>query len=155
MKYSTFTQYVHQRNPGLRLTKPKQETCLACDMKSDIGQPEVPILPLTSSSSSPLSIKEMKELKHASAYKPKLLKRKAMELEVEPQFESNKTGNDSDSEDGEDGADAANQFQIPEPLPLSCIEIIPRSSGISVASQIRAPPASVTVTDESPSSSPK
>lgn len=151
MKYSTFTQYVHQRNPNLRLTKPKQETCLTCDMKSDVGQPEVPVLPSSSSSSSSslLSMKEFKlESKHTSAYKPKLLKRKATELEVEPQFESNKTGNDSDSEDGEDDIDVSNQYQNPEPIPLACIEIVPRATTLSVASQIRAPPASVTVTEE-------
>ena len=156
MKYSTFTQYVHQRNPNLRLTKPKQETCLSCDMKTDVGQAEVPVLPSSSSSSSSslLSMKEFKlESKHASAYKPKLLKRKATELEVEPQFESTKTGNDSDSEDGEDDIDVANQYQNPEPIPLACIEIVPRATTLSVASQIRAPPASVTVTEEN--SSPK
>lgn len=154
MKYSTFTQYVHQRNPGLRLTKPKQESCLTCDMKSDVGQADVPVLLTTSSSSSSSSTKETKlESKHASAYKPKLLKRKAAELEAEPQFESNKTGNDSDSEDGEDDADGANQFSLPDSIPLACIEIIPRATGLSVASQIRAPPASVIVTEQT--SSPK
>ena len=30
MKYSTFTQYIHHKNPGLSLTRPKLDVCLIC-----------------------------------------------------------------------------------------------------------------------------
>lgn len=30
MKYSTFTQYIHHKNPGLSLSRPKQDICLIC-----------------------------------------------------------------------------------------------------------------------------
>ena len=30
MKYSTFTQYIHHKNPGLSLSRPKQDVCLIC-----------------------------------------------------------------------------------------------------------------------------
>ena len=142
MKSSTFTQYVHQRNPDLRLTKPKQSVCVACNsknesVKEDIDVPPPP--PATSSS----AVRDTKDRLSAEVYRPKLLKRKAAELEIEPHFLSDvpKTSHDSDSEDEQDasGCDAA--LTAPSPLDWLPAESAPggrTSAAISVASQIRA-----------------
>jgi hypothetical protein len=147
MKYSTFTQYVHQRNPTLRLTRPKQDVCIACNIKPDITDPETSSSSSASSSSSspPKDAKhEAKEAKQTAVYRPKLLKRKASELESDHQYQSMKTSNDSDSEDG-DVVDSSlpDTLTVLPPLPLhqDTTETALRAPAPSVASQIRAPPA--------------
>lgn len=147
MKYSTFTQYVHQRNPTLRLTRPKQDVCIACNAKPDTTDPE------TSSSSSSASLSsssppndakhEAKEAKQTAVYRPKLLKRKASELESDHQYQSNKMSNDSDSEDGDVVENPLPDTITVLPLPIhqDTSEQVSRTPAPSVASQIRAPPA--------------
>ena len=142
MKYSTFTQYVHQRNPDLRLTKPKQSVCVACNSKNESAKEEVDVpLPATSSS----AVRDTKDRLSADVYRPKLLKRKAAELEVEPHFLSDvsKPSHDSDSEDEQDASGCDASSNAPPPLDWLPVESAGRTSGaVSVASQIRATSAS-------------
>lgn len=147
MKYSTFTQYVHQRNPDLRLTKPKQSVCVACNSKNEGVKEEAEFpLPPTSSSS---AAKETKDRLSAEVYRPKLLKRKAAELEIEPHFLSDvsKPSHDSDSEDEQDASGCDATSNAPPPQDWLPSESAGRTSGTtSVASQIRATSASSTST---------
>ena len=145
MKYSTFTQYVHQKNPTLRLTRPKQDVCIACNIKPDVTDSEAPSSSLSaSSSSSPKESKfDSKDAKQSAVYRPKLLKRKATELDCDHQYQSIKTSNDSDSEDGDALENSLPDALVPQPLPynMDTFEATSRAPAPSVASQIRAPPA--------------
>ena len=143
MKYSTFTQYIHHKNPGLSLTRPKLDVCLICaGLQAKDG---------TSSSG-----RICKAENNPAGAAPKALSSKRKAALIAPETREKESEKDKDGSDSEDEILEPNIAAVPveestssyvnsdQTIGSSSISSSSRLAGTpSVASQIRATSAEV------------